>query len=571
MDLKASVAKEFFLGNIKQENIFPFPELKASEKETISFVIESINRFMEDKGEDFRKFDVQGYQPEEYVNKLKELGLFSLIIPEEFGGLELSNTGYSRVLQETSRFDPSTSLTIGAHSSIGMKGLLLFGNKEQKEKYLPLLASGELIAAFCLTEPGAGSDAASIKTSAVRNPDGTWTLNGEKIWITNGSLAGFYTVFAKTENSISAFIVERQFAGVSVGNKEDKMGIRASATNSVFFKDVIIPEANLLGEYNQGFKIAMSILNNGRTGLGGGCIGGIKQCIKNSVEYAKQRKQFGQPISEYRLIKEKIAQMAVDCYAVESVVAMLGGYIDAGVEDYSTEAAMSKIFASEALWRNANEALQIAGGNGFMREYPYERLVRDSRINMIFEGTSEILRLFIALSGMKETGTQLKEVAKSIKNIFDEPIKSLGLVSDYVTQRVSQLTGFGRENIELHHALRDDADVYEIYTLALARESQNIIRKYQKDIISKQHLLKRLADVSIDLFVGLSVLSRVNSVLETKTEKEAADELAIARIFTRQARRRMNQNLRRLEKNDDDAIDSLADSVIANGYRWDIL
>ena len=250
---------------------------------------------------------------------------------------------------------------------------------------------------------------------------------------------------------------------------------------------------------------------------------------------------------------------------------MLGSYIDAGSEDYSTEAAISKIYASEALWKNANEALQIAGGNGFMREYPYEMLVRDSRINLIFEGTNEILRIFIALSGIKDVGDNLKEVASSLKHIWDDPTKTLGLMGDFVSQRVSQLTGFGRENIELHHALRDDADIYEIYTLALARETQNILKKYKKDVIAKQHILKRLADVAIDLFVGLCVISRVNSILETKTEKEAHNELLIARIFTRQAKRKMNQNLRRLEKNDDNAIDELANSIFEDGYNWDII
>ena len=549
MDLKASVAKQFFLGNILEQNLFPYPSISEAEKETLGMVLESIDRCLEGREDTFFEYDKQAHQPEEYIQELKELGLFGVIIPEEHNGIGLSNSGYARVIQQSSRYDSSTSLTIGAHSSIGMKGLLLFGNEEQKKKYLPKLATGELIAAFCLTEPGAGSDAASVKTSAIKNPDGTWTLNGEKIWITNGALAGFYTVFAKTDSvtgAMSAFIVDRDLDGVSVGKKEDKMGIRASATNSIFFNNVKISAENLLGEEGKGFKIAMAILNNGRTGLGGGCVGAMKRVIKLAVAQASQRKQFGQAISEFRLIKEKIAQMTVDCFAAESVVHMVAHYIDSGVEDYSLEAAISKIYATEALWKTANEGLQIAGGNGFMREYPYELVVRDSRINMIFEGTNEILRLFIALSGMKEAGSYLKEIGNSAGRVFNDPIKGFGLMSDYASKKFSQLTSLGRESLEVHPALRDHADIYEIYTLALAREVEKILKKYRKDIIGQQYISKRFAEVAIDLFVGISVLSRVNTMLQSKSPEELENEISISAVFSRQARRRMNQHLRRI-------------------------
>ncbi|MFO0415713.1 MAG: acyl-CoA dehydrogenase family protein, partial [Pseudomonadota bacterium] len=245
------------MGDIRADGLIPFPRISAQESETLKLVLESIDRFMADKGEDFRAYDVKGEQPAEYLEELKALGLFSLIIPEEFSGLGLSNSAYSRVLQQTSRYDASTSLTIGAHSSIGMKALLLFGNPEQRAKYLPRLATGELIAAFCLTEAGSGSDAASVKTSAAKNEDGTWTLNGEKIWITNGGTAGFFTVFAKTETpggKMTGFIVERDWPGVSTGPKEDKMGIRASCTTTVRFDNVKVPAECVLGEEGKGFK-----------------------------------------------------------------------------------------------------------------------------------------------------------------------------------------------------------------------------------------------------------------------------------------------------------------------------
>jgi acyl-CoA dehydrogenase family member 9 len=323
---------------------------------------------------------------------------------------------------QTSSHDASVSLTIGAHSSIGMKGILLFGTPEQQARYLPKLATGEYIAAFCLTESGAGSDAASIRTTAKQNDDGSWTLNGEKIWITNGGIAQVYTVFARTEGTdgkITAFIVEADWPGVSHGAHEDKMGIRASSTTVVSFSDVRIPADNVLGDAGKGFKVAMAILNNGRTGLGGGAVGTMKRLIRLATHQASERRQFGQPIANYGLVREKIAQMMIDCFAAESTVWMLAHYIDSGCEDYSTEAAISKIFASDAVQRCGHEALQIAAGNGFMREYPYEQIVRDSRILSIFEGTNEILRLFVALAGLKDAGRALSELKSAVDDIFN--------------------------------------------------------------------------------------------------------------------------------------------------------
>lgn len=574
--IEGSPAKSLFLGNILEDRIFPFPEIKPEEKETLHMIIDSINKFMAGKEETLRHYDVKGEQPQEYIESLAEMGLFGLIIPEEYGGIGLSNSGYSRVLQQTGSFDGSTSLTIGAHSSIGMKALLLFGTKEQKAKYLPKLATGEMIAAFCLTESGAGSDAASIKTSAKKNPDGSWILNGEKIWITNGGTAAFYTVFARTDTDagkMSAFIVERSWKGVSNGPKEDKMGIRASCTTSVSFSDVHVPAEAMLGEEGNGFKVAMSVLNNGRTGLGGGCVGGMKRCIKLASAQAKDRKQFGKSISEYGLVKEKIAQMTINCFATESVVSMVGHFIDSGATDYSTEAAISKVFASEALWNCADEALQIAGGNGFMREFPYEVIVRDSRINRIFEGTNEILRLFIALSGMKDAGEYLKDVSKKLGNIFNDPIKGFGVLSKYATKRASQLTSLGRDRLQsIHPALGAQALVYEQYTTELSKAVEVILRRHGKNIVEKQFAMKRVADVSIDLFVGLCVLSRVTKMISTGGVDNCKSEISIANIFTQQAKRRINQNLRRVDINEDEEMKALSDTIVSQGgYLWDVI
>lgn len=573
-DTMLSPAKALFRGEIIQASLWPFPETEAEQKEMLGMVVESVDRFMADQQDKFPEWDRTGAQPPEFVDALRELGLFGLIIPEEYGGIGLSNAGYSRVLQQSSRYDSSASLTIGAHSSIGMKGLLLFGTDAQKQQYLPRLASGELIAAFCLTESGSGSDAASIQTRAVKDANGDWILNGEKIWITNGGIADFFTVFARTDDTagkISAFLVERDFAGVSSGEKEDKLGIRASSTTTVSFVDVKIPAQNLLGAAGKGFKIAMSILNNGRTGLGGGAVGGMKTCIALAAQQAVERKQFGQSIAEFGLIKQKISQMTVDCFAAESAVRMVGHYIDSGYTDYSIEAAISKVFASEAMCRAANESLQIAAGSGYMKELPYERIFRDSRILTIFEGTSEILRLFIALSGIRDAGRLLRELSTAVEGIFNNPIKGFGLLSDYAGRRITNMTSLGQDRIvgSVPDALRDDALVFEKYTLELGRMTDVMLRRHGKSIVDKQFALQRTADVVIDLFVGLCVLSRVSSMTDDASE-QYQQAVAIAHMFSQQAKRRINRSLRAMLHNEDDNAKSLSGYICkVEGYPWD--
>jgi acyl-CoA dehydrogenase family member 9 len=574
--LDQSVAKSLFVGEILDENLFPYPKIRERDREMLGSVVEAIDGFLADKEADFRKWDEHAHQPEEFIQGLRDMGLFGLIIPEEHGGLELSNGAYARVLTQTSSHDASTSLTIGAHSSIGMKGILLSGNDEQKARYLPKLATGEYIAAFCLTESGAGSDAASIRTTAKKNADGSWTLNGEKIWITNGGIAQVYTVFARTdsdEGKITAFIVEAGWPGVSHGPHENKMGIRASSTTVVSFADVRVPAENVLGGEGKGFKVAMGILNNGRTGLGGGAVGAMKTVIRHATKQANERKQFGQPIGQYPLMREKIAQMMIDCFAAESTVWMLAHYIDSGCEDYSTEAAISKIFASEAIQRVSQEGLQIAAGNGFMKEFPYEQIVRDCRILSIFEGTNEILRLFIALSGLKEAGNALSELKSAVDDIFNHPIKGFGVLSGYAGQRLTQATGVGRDRIasSLPPKLVEAKAVYEKYASELAKASDFVLRRYGRAIVDRQFECKRIADITIDLFVGLSTLSRA-ATLTAEGDANAAHAVTIASVFASQARRRMAANIRRLQKNEDKDIDALGAFALERGsYAWDVI
>jgi alkylation response protein AidB-like acyl-CoA dehydrogenase len=572
----ASFMRSLCAGEIQEEVVLPYPELRAAERETLEAIFPTIKGMLGGREREFRAWDRAGEFPPSFVQELRDAGLFSVVVPETHGGLGLGAMAYSRLVQELARYDASTAVTVGAHSSIGMRGLLLFGTDEQKARFLPKLATGEMIAAFCLTEASAGSDAAGIKTTAVR--DGAeWVLNGEKLWITNGGMAQFFTVFAKTSlegrGHITAFIVTRDMPGVSTGPHEDKMGIRASSTTTVVLEDVRVPEANVLGEVGKGFKVAMKILNAGRTGLGGGSVGGMKRLIALATAQAKDRVQFGQPISTYASVQQKIGQMTIDCYAAESVVNLVAGLVDRGYEDYAVEAAISKVLSSEALWRTCDEALQIAAGQGYMREMPYELAMRDSRINRIFEGTNEILRLFIALTAMQDVAEELKDLAASVRGVFADPIKGFGLMSDYARKRAQLATGLRREKAHwtmLHPSLAAEAALFEQATTDLARAADRLLRKHGKRIIGEQLATRRLADIMIDLFALAAILARVSTRLDDHGEAAAVTDREILRAFARQAKRRVDASFAGIDENEDAAVLGIAKHVLETGrYGWD--
>ena len=573
-----SFMRSLCMGRIEQDVICPFPTVSEAQKETLGDISGALEGLLGTRAEDFRKWDVAGELPEDFIDELKEFGMFGLVIPEEHGGMGLGNMAYSRTLQEVAKYDASIAVTIGAHSSIGMRGLLLFGTEDQNNRYMDKLASGEMIAAYCLTEAGAGSDAAAVTTTAVKEGD-HWVLNGNKLWITNGGIADFFTVFAKTpqeggRGKMTGFIVTKDMEGVSIGPHEDKMGLRSSSTTTVHMDNVKVPDNNVLGEVGQGFKVAMAILNSGRTGLGGGSVGAMKHLIEMATKQANERETFGAPISSYGLIKKKIARMVIDCYTAEAAVTLVGGLIDAGYKDYQVEAAISKVYATECVWRTADEALQIAGGNGFMREYPYERIVRDCRINRIFEGTNEILRLLIALTAMNDVASQLQELSASMKDIFSEPIKGFGLLSDYARKHAVLRTGIGGEAkfTGLHEAIQDDAEVFEEETRYLAQAADKILRKHGKGIIGKQFASHRLAQIMISLFVMAATISRVQASIDAKGVDGAALEIDILKAFTRDAKVRIKHNFRRIDTNDDEIMKGLADDAFeAEGFRWDTI
>ncbi|HLG20304.1 MAG TPA: acyl-CoA dehydrogenase family protein [Bdellovibrionota bacterium] len=565
-----SFAKSLFAGHIREDMVFPYPEPKSGEREMITLVLENLHKFAKEHI-DSAKIDREGQIPKEALGALAEMGLFGMQIPEKYGGIGLSQIAYGRVCEEIASIDASIAVTLGAHQSIGLKGLLLFGSDEQKQKYLPQLASGKIIAAFALTEPGSGSDAYSIKTRAVRQPDGSFVLNGNKIWITNGGLAGFFTVFAKTEmeskgetkDKVTAFLVTRDMAGVSTGKDEHKLGIRGSSTTEVAFQNVRVPAENVLGEPGRGFKIAMEILNSGRLGLASGCVGGAKRLLALATQHATQRQQFGKPIAEFGLIKDKLGRMSIDIYVAESIAYLTCGMIDAGVEDYSIESAICKVSGSEMAWNVANEATQIAGGTGYMAEYPYERMLRDARINMIFEGTNEILRCFIALSGMKGVGEYLKIVGEAL----NEPIKSLGVLYDYfVSQKLSRTLSSDKFT-KAHAEVKREAEFIEKHVQELVDAVEKSIRKHKKKIWEKQFVQKRIADIAIDLYRMTAVVSRVSRSIELKGLKAAQTELTMVQAFCAEANRQVTRNLRNMNRNVDEQLKSVsAEACKAQGY-----
>jgi acyl-CoA dehydrogenase family protein 9 len=577
-----SIVGSFFFGQVNENNAFPYPNYSDAQVEMAKEMCAAVDQFAKDNinGE---KFDHDGKIPKEVIQGLAELGLCGLAVPEELGGLGLDYTLYSRVFAQVASYDGSTATMLGAHQSIGYRALLNEGTDEQKKKWLPRLASGEILASFCLTEPSSGSDAYSIKTKATDNKNGTYTLTGQKLWITNAGSAEFYSVFCKTDHEqdgkvvekISCFIVEKSMAGVSFGEKENKMGIRASETRAVYFDKVIVPKENILGELGKGFKIAMNVLNSGRLSLGAGCVGGMKRIMQMTTEHAANRKQFDRPIAEFGLVQDKLTKMAMLTYATESMVYMTTGNMIKGMQDYYMETAVCKVYGSEALWKVIDMGMQIAGGNGYMKEYPYERFMRDSRINLIFEGTNEILRCLLALSGVRGPSEDMKQLGKisDVSTALHDPIKSLGVFTKFARKRLSNM--MGSVNITRAHAeFKLDSEKFtgELGNFAIAVEDTLI--KFGKKIVDNELPQGRLADMCMELYVQLAVMSRTTSILNnSKASDEQKDYvLKISKLILRDSRKNFERNRRMLTKNLDKSVAKVSEYVVNfGGYGLDII
>ncbi|MCM3440004.1 acyl-CoA dehydrogenase family protein [Metabacillus halosaccharovorans] len=482
--------------------------------------------------------DIENHQFEKSVKLLKqagELGLLGADVPEEYGGFGLDKISSALITEKISRAG-SFSLTFGAHVGIGSLPIVLFGNDEQKKKYLPELAAGEKIAAYALTEPSSGSDALGAKTTARLNAEGThYVLNGEKQWITNSGFADVIIVYAKVDGEhFSAFILERDFPGVSTGPEEKKMGIKGSSTRTVILEDALVPIENLLGELGKGHVIAFNILNIGRYKLAVGTIGGSKRLIDVAVQYANQRQQFKTPISSFSLIQEKLANMAVKTYAMESSVYRTVGLFEdrmsrltddeikdgkevaKSIAEYAIECSLNKVFGSETLDYVVDEAVQIHGGYGFMAEYEVERVYRDSRINRIFEGTNEINRLLVP-------GTYLRKALKGELPLFQ---KAQSLQEELMMLMPEEV---GDGILEQEKNLLKNAKKIGVLIAGLAAQ------KYGKELQKEQEVLVNIADIVSNVYAMESAILRTEKAIAKTGEEKNKQKLLYTQVYCQEA------------------------------------
>jgi acyl-CoA dehydrogenase family protein 9 len=565
-DHNPSFTKGVFMGEIREDLIFPFPALAPDERESLTMVLDSFRAFADDTI-DSKQLDHDGKFPDAVRRGMHELGMMGMNIPEAYGGFGASAKVFNRVFGEIGATDPALAVYFGAHQSIGCKGIALFGTEDQKQRWLPRCASGETIAAFCLTEPGSGSDAQAMTTTATPSADGTsYNITGTKIWISNAGYAGLFTVFAKvpvtidgrTKQRVTAFIVDAKAPGITLGQPEQKMGIKASDTRTVSFDNVVVPTADRIGDVGQGFKIALEILNSGRLGLAAASSLGTRRIMREALVYAKQREQFGRPIGSFEMIQQKIAINAAETYASDSAWMLTAGMVDRGGVDFSLETAACKIFASELAFRASNDALQIAGGVGYSKEFPYEQAVRDSRINLIFEGTNEILRALIALSALQQPGERLNALGKAFKN----PLQSIGAIGSYVTGRAKRQLVKPSFSM-VHDALAKEADSVASIIHDLATAVETLLLKLGKTVIDKQFLQLRLANAAIDIYMSVAVLSRTTWEIERAGGVDAAAaELDCARVFIPAAMRRARRNIRALRLNQDARLKAIAERAL---------
>ena len=566
-----SFMKSLFSGVVAENVIFPYPEPTRGEADEVHAVLEGFRRFAS-KNVDSAQVDRDETVAPEVVTGLKELGLFGLNVPKPSGGSGFGMTAYARAIQEVAAIDATLAMTLSAHGSLGVAALLQFGSDELKARWLPRLAKGELVAAFALAELGAGSDAASIQTRADLDGD-AYVVTGEKAWVTNGGIANVFVVFARTSPAdegakprLTAFLIERG-PGVTNGPNEEKLGVRGVSTTLVTFEKVRVPKDQVLGEVGRGFKVAMEVLTHARLALASSCLGKGKRLLRMAVDRVSERKAFGRNISEFGLVRDKIAQMASELFALESMLYLTTGLVDAGSSDFTIESAICKVYASEALWRVANEAQQIAGALGYMRSQPWERLLRDARIAMVYEGTNEILRCFIALSGMQEPGRSLEEVSKAMR----EPIKGFGLLSDFALRKAR--SALGRERLSKSHPmLAREAVLFEEYTGQLAKSVDNVLRRHGKNIAEMQYTQKRVADVAIDLYAIASIISRTTRAIERRGEEGSRREIDLASVFVTSAKRRLAENVAAFEENDDELRKAISQRTCTDGgYPLDVI
>jgi acyl-CoA dehydrogenase family member 9 len=560
----SSFAKSLFLGEIHEELVFPWPKPAIEEQGRIRELNTRIRDYCAEHY-DPRRVDEERWIPDEVLRELGEIGALGLYVDEEYGGQGLSQTGYARVFETIGQIDSTLAIVLGVHQSIGFKGISLFGTDEQKGRWLPDLATGRKLAAFALTEPEAGSDAYHVRSRAVRQGDGSWVLNGEKRFIGNGSRADVITTFARAEvngeDKHIALILEKGMEGLEVGERYDTLGLRGNDLRRLYFKDIRVPPENVLGEPGEGFRVAMQILNNGRIGLGTGSVGGAKKLLDMSIDHVKEREQFGQPLADFELVQDKIGWMVSYLFGLESMCYLTCGLVDAGVPDYSLESAICKVSGTEFLWYAANRALQLAGGEGYLRDRPYEKVLRDTRIYPIFEGANDVMRAFITLGGIKPVGEKLEGLGEVGLN---DPIGSIGVLVDYASDRIQREVRPDRITLA-HEELSDHADSVSDQVKELRGTVERLLREHKKGIIARQFQQKRLADNAADIYAQIALLSRVSHTFGEQGVEASGQERFIADTFCSRAARRVRSRFRQIENNDDDRMTAIAKLAYKRG------
>jgi alkylation response protein AidB-like acyl-CoA dehydrogenase len=428
-------AKGLFFGQFNARFLFPYPELRPDEREATARAVEEVRRFCLEHI-DPTAIDRNAQIPQSVIDGLGRLGVMGMTAPVEYGGRGFGQLAHTKVIEVIGGHCASTAVFVNAHHSIGIRALVLFGTDEQKRRWLPPLCRGEKLAAFALTEPEAGSDASNVQTTATPTPDGrAFILNGTKRWITNGGIADVLTVMARTpgtagnkKKEITAFLVTPDMPGFKVIDaRMPKFSIRGTATGQIAFENMVVPAENILGQMGKGLRIALTVLDFGRTTFGASCLGVARACVKAAATHAKRRVQFDQPLAEFELVKKKIAWMAAHTFAMEAATSECASFIDRGFEDYMLETAMLKVWSTEALWQMVNDVVQIFGGKAFFLDEPYERWLRDARLNMVGEGANDVLRAFIAMVGIKPVADQFLKV----KDALSHPWRDLGTLLSF--------------------------------------------------------------------------------------------------------------------------------------------
>jgi len=559
-------AKGLFHGHFVADWVMPYPRVPAAQQTELDKTLAEVRQFL-DEHLDPVAIDRQADIPRAVIDGLGRVGVLGTTAPVEFGGRGFMQMANCQVLEEIGSRCASTSVFVNAHHSIGIRALLLFGTHEQKQKWLPKLVTGEQLGAFALTEKEAGSDAANVQMQARPSPDGShFILNGEKRYITNAAIAHVLTVMARTpvpdsdKTAITAFLVTPDMPGFTILEaRMPKMGIRGTATGRFALRDVKVPKENILGPPGKGLKIALTVLDFGRTTFGACCTGAAKTCLRLAVEHANTRKQFNKTLGEFHLVKKKIARIAADAYAMEAMTTITASLIDRGLEDYMIETAMLKVFTTERLWEAINEAFQIYGGSAYFVDLPLERMVRDARINQIGEGSNEVLTSFIALVGMRGPGMEFKEIYDTML----KPSRGLGKAWMAGMHRLGaavRIPDVPVRSAELRSFANQLGRLIWRFNIAVNRA----LIAYREPILDLQLVQERIAGAAMDLFASTCVLSRWDAELQfaRRNGDSAPQTNHAADLFLRQSFRRIRRFLSDLSDNEDKALLATANSAL---------